>query len=1474
MARALRVFIGYAHDDIAGCRRLKEHLAGLARAGRLELWTDAEISAGADWAGSIREAVERADLVLCLVSSAFVASDYCTQVELAQALRQRASGTTVVIPVQYRAVAFEQTPLSDLQATPVIDGRLRAVVEAGVEIDEHWVVVARAIEKRLDAAPAEVRAPEIVRAPTEAGPVLVLELRHVTGSPWNGEVRPSYEGDAGDVVEVSELVGPEVSGGDPADAREELRWYIETYLYSPIEGGNVTRAKRVEDALAEWGERLWDRLSDGDVVPDWWRAVCKAGSGRIELRAEAVSDEVAFRTPWELMRAGGRGGEPGRPLHQHHVDVVRRPRTERAAAAPLDTTQGLRVLAVVARPENTSFLDPRYTPEAILDALRGRPEIQVDFCRPPTKKRLQQMLADARIDHRPYHVLHFDGHGTTMPDEAGVGALCFEDDQAQNKFVRAQELAELLSGERLPVAVLEACRTADKVQSEETVASALVRHGVGSVLAMGYAVHVDLTKVFMERFYRAIAQGASLAEAVQEGRRAASADPERRVGRGPDALRMPLQDWFVPQLFQAGADPTLLPQPPAATARPEPPVEGFPSPPQAGFVGRARDLHRLERLLHANPIVVLEAPGGMGKTALATEAAPWWVRSGLTPAGALFVSFERVQSVSQLRAELAMMLYGVVPDGEARLDAALASEPWLLVWDNFESVLPAFGGDAETLDPICAQARQWTRGKTRILVTCRAPAEKTGLPNPIGYALGRLDTPDALFLVTRILERHGISQRDRAKRGLGAQALTPLVEHVGGHPLVLELLTPHLVHLSVEAVMTGYAELLQKSSQAHGEERNRSLEASLQFSMQHLSDEARAALPAVALCAGGALDETARLVTGLDEDAWTRVRDELVGLGLVRSEPPALLPHTGLADAPGLGLSEQVEERFVAVVEGFCNATDAALRQGATVRAAMAAMRLSEPTLRRGLARALAQGETRAAFHIVTVLAMYLGFAGRAGEALTLRRSLAALGSGGEPDEATAAARREAALALDPEQAHEALTTLAGELAKVDTWDARFQHALTLLQLGRLADHLRNQPEEALGYVDEAIEGLRALEGDTHDTTNRAAALGDRSNALGHLKRYPEAEACASEGYELNLERGDLSAAARSLGQVGQIQQSQGKHEAAEHSLAEAQRLAGEAGDDETVAFAAGERALLALARSDPDGAKRLHETQLQASQRAGDANGVLSALNGLGAVCLAANRLAEAQEWFERLLTETRRLKGPAPEAVAHTNLAVVEMAQADRAEAASDPALARLHLEAAAHHGEAALALQSRLGTADIDATHQNLSVSYFRLGRLDEAERHAREANRLVAAYGGHELWKTCWSLEGIARARAEAARAAGDPAAAQRYDADAERWRQEKERLFAEAEEREGPRQPPDELLTQLIAVARHARQTGETLAAVMNANGAPDDFIPQVQAAFPWLHTHLQAIATSAPRPEAAPPAALSDLFDQLWSSLT
>jgi hypothetical protein len=260
-------------------------------------------------------------------------------------------------------------------------------------------------------------------------PTLELTFCDITGNPWAGQAIARFQGEPGLPFPVREGLGNK--------QREDIRWYIEDYIDFP-EGGNEIRAKRIEKELQDYGKALWDGLQ-GPALQEWLGAVQVAGKGRLELRASGPKDEVAFRTPWELLRVGG-----GTLLHQLGVTVVRHGKTNLPNLQTLNTSAGLRILATICRPEEAGFIDPRYTPEAILEALEDRPEVSVDFCRPGTLAALIDMLQQAQDEGSPYHVVHFDGHGTTIPHEGGIGALCFEKEDGSLDLVRATQIGDLM----------------------------------------------------------------------------------------------------------------------------------------------------------------------------------------------------------------------------------------------------------------------------------------------------------------------------------------------------------------------------------------------------------------------------------------------------------------------------------------------------------------------------------------------------------------------------------------------------------------------------------------------------------------------------------------------------------------------------------------------------------------------------------------------------------------------------------------------------------------------------------------------------------------------------------------------------------------------------------------------------------------------------------------------------------------------
>src|SRR5512144_2041494 len=114
----LRLFISYAHKDDGFRRDLESHLSPLRRQRVLEVWSDRQIDVGQEWWPEIRSNLEAADLILLLISSDFLASDFCCERELKRAMERHEAGEACVIPVFLRPCDWKGAPFGTLQGVP------------------------------------------------------------------------------------------------------------------------------------------------------------------------------------------------------------------------------------------------------------------------------------------------------------------------------------------------------------------------------------------------------------------------------------------------------------------------------------------------------------------------------------------------------------------------------------------------------------------------------------------------------------------------------------------------------------------------------------------------------------------------------------------------------------------------------------------------------------------------------------------------------------------------------------------------------------------------------------------------------------------------------------------------------------------------------------------------------------------------------------------------------------------------------------------------------------------------------------------------------------------------------------------------------------------------------------------------------------------------------------------------------------
>lgn len=113
----LKVFLSYSHKDEKFKEELDEHLSSLKRGNVIEVWNDRKIISGTEWKDDIFDNLKEADLIICLLSSSFLASDFCIDKEFKFALERHKKNEAVIVPVVIRPCDW--TPImGNIQGAP------------------------------------------------------------------------------------------------------------------------------------------------------------------------------------------------------------------------------------------------------------------------------------------------------------------------------------------------------------------------------------------------------------------------------------------------------------------------------------------------------------------------------------------------------------------------------------------------------------------------------------------------------------------------------------------------------------------------------------------------------------------------------------------------------------------------------------------------------------------------------------------------------------------------------------------------------------------------------------------------------------------------------------------------------------------------------------------------------------------------------------------------------------------------------------------------------------------------------------------------------------------------------------------------------------------------------------------------------------------------------------------------------------
>jgi hypothetical protein len=142
----LHIFLSYAHADEDLKKELDKHLMPLKRSGKIEIWNDRELIAGQEWDEEIMAELNKADIILLLISIDFIASQYIWDKELSAAMQRHDEGKAQVVPVILKNCLWKDMPFAKLQALPLNS----KPVSAYENRDDAFTEIAVSINKLVD----------------------------------------------------------------------------------------------------------------------------------------------------------------------------------------------------------------------------------------------------------------------------------------------------------------------------------------------------------------------------------------------------------------------------------------------------------------------------------------------------------------------------------------------------------------------------------------------------------------------------------------------------------------------------------------------------------------------------------------------------------------------------------------------------------------------------------------------------------------------------------------------------------------------------------------------------------------------------------------------------------------------------------------------------------------------------------------------------------------------------------------------------------------------------------------------------------------------------------------------------------------------------------------------------------------------------------------------------------------------------
>ncbi|HEY1344092.1 MAG TPA: DUF4062 domain-containing protein [Streptosporangiaceae bacterium] len=330
------------------------------------------------------------------------------------------------------------------------------------------------------------------------------------------------------------------------------------------------------------------------------------------------------------------------------------------------------------------------------------------------------------------------------------------------------------------------------------------------------------------------------------------------------------------------------------------------------LVGREQDIGEVASLLGppGARLVTLTGPGGIGKTRLAVAIGERL--RGHFGGGTLFVPLAAVTDPGLVLPSIGRAVGGDLAGTGPPLEFLVelfGDDPWLLILDNLEQVVKA-GGDLDELLARCGGVTILATSRTALGLRAEREYPVPPLPLPAdadAVPLGELTASPAVALFV-----------DRARAVRPGFVLTPgnaaavaeICRRLEGLPLAIELAAARTRLLDPRALLDRLAGSLDAlgTGAADLPERQRTLRATVEWSVGLLDGAERSLLEIMAVFVGGWTIEAAAQVAGLEEDRAIELSEALARHSLIQLDYAGAAPRSRMLNT----VREFVAERLAA----------------------------------------------------------------------------------------------------------------------------------------------------------------------------------------------------------------------------------------------------------------------------------------------------------------------------------------------------------------------------------------------------------------------------------------------------------------------------------------------------------------------------------------------------------------------------------